>query len=102
VEAVQDYAIFMLDPQGCVRTWNVGAERIKGYSAAEIIGKHFSCFYSREDHLGHLIGFGMVTKDLTELKRAESARLHPEHPFQLFVHCVQDFALFLLDADGYV
>jgi len=49
VEAVQDYAIFMLDPQGNVSTWNIGAERIKGYKAHEIIGKHFSAFYPAED-----------------------------------------------------
>jgi PAS domain S-box-containing protein len=49
VEAVQDYAIFMLDPQGNVSSWNRGAERLKGYQAADIIGKHFSCFYPEED-----------------------------------------------------
>ncbi len=48
VEGVKDYAIFMLDPAGNVATWNEGAERIKGYKASEIIGKHFSKFYSRE------------------------------------------------------
>src|SRR5262249_23691520 len=48
-EAVQDYAIFMLDPTGHVRTWNRGAWRIKQYSAEEIIGKHFSIFYPEED-----------------------------------------------------
>jgi PAS domain S-box-containing protein len=45
VESVTDYAIFILDPTGYVRTWNLGAERIKGYRAAEIIGQHFSRFY---------------------------------------------------------
>jgi PAS domain S-box-containing protein len=45
VEGAQDYAIFMLDPKGNITSWNVGAERIKGYRAEEIIGKHFSCFY---------------------------------------------------------
>jgi PAS domain S-box-containing protein len=45
VEGVTDYAIFILDPQGYVQTWNVGAERIKGYRSQEIIGQHFSCFY---------------------------------------------------------
>jgi PAS domain S-box-containing protein len=45
VEAVKDYAIFMLDPQGRVVTWNEGAKRIKGYEASEIIGQHFSRFY---------------------------------------------------------
>jgi PAS domain S-box-containing protein len=49
VEAVQDYAIFMLDPVGNVITWNAGAERIKQYKAGEIIGKHFSIFYPEED-----------------------------------------------------
>jgi len=49
VEAVSDYAIFMLDPDGRVSTWNTGAERIKGYKATEIIGKHFSCFYPEAD-----------------------------------------------------
>ncbi|MFL6076169.1 MAG: PAS domain S-box protein [Mycobacteriales bacterium] len=49
VQHVVDYAIFMLDPTGRVVTWNVGAERIKGYRAAEIIGRHFSTFYPPED-----------------------------------------------------
>ncbi|WP_457334351.1 hybrid sensor histidine kinase/response regulator [Rhizobacter sp. P5_C2] len=48
VEGVSDYAIFMLDANGMVATWNVGAQRIKGYAAAEIIGRHFSVFYPRE------------------------------------------------------
>ena len=49
VEAVQDYAIFLLDPKGHVSSWNLGAARIKQYKASEIIGKHFSCFYEEED-----------------------------------------------------
>jgi PAS domain S-box-containing protein len=49
VEAVQDYAIFLLDPEGYVTSWNIGAERIKGYKAFEIIGQHFSRFYPEED-----------------------------------------------------
>jgi PAS domain S-box-containing protein len=49
VEGTTDYAIFMLDPQGRVRSWNPGAGRIKGYRADEIIGQHFSCFYPAED-----------------------------------------------------
>jgi PAS domain S-box-containing protein len=49
VEAVQDYAIFMLDPEGRVSSWNAGAERIKGYTESEILGKHFSCFYPEQD-----------------------------------------------------
>jgi PAS domain S-box-containing protein len=49
IEGVKEYAIIMLDPQGRVVTWNKGAERIKGYTAEEIIGRHFSCFYPAED-----------------------------------------------------
>jgi PAS domain S-box-containing protein len=117
VEAVKDYAIFMLDPAGQVMTWNAGAERIKGYRADEIIGKHFSNFYTSEDRArnhpaneleialrtgryeeegvrvrkdgstfwahvvitalidrsGRLLGFGKVTRDVTERKHAEEA-----------------------------
>ncbi len=49
IESVRDYAIFMLDPDGTVRGWNSGAQAIKGYSAGEIIGRHFSQFYTPED-----------------------------------------------------
>ena len=49
VESITDYAIFMLDPEGRVVSWNLGAERIKGYTAEEIIGKHFSLFYTQAD-----------------------------------------------------
>ena len=48
VESIKDYAIIMLDPDGHVATWNVGAETFKGYRAEEIIGKDFSCFYPPE------------------------------------------------------
>jgi PAS domain S-box-containing protein len=49
VEAVVDYAIFLLGPDGRVLTWNLGAQRIKGYTADEIVGSHFSVFYTPED-----------------------------------------------------
>ena len=49
VEAITDYAIYMLDPEGRVTTWNAGAQRIKGYGAEEIIGQHFERFYTEED-----------------------------------------------------
>ena len=49
IQGVKDYAIFMLSPSGQVVSWNQGAERIKGYKAGEIIGSHFSRFYSAED-----------------------------------------------------
>jgi PAS domain S-box-containing protein len=115
VESVLDYAIFLLDPDGYVVTWNKGAQRIKGYSADDIIGKHFSTFYTDadikrnhpawelqqarrngvyeeegwrlrkdgtrfwanvvitavHDPAGNLIGYGKVTRDLTERKLKE-------------------------------
>lgn len=114
VEAVRDYALFLLDPKGNITTWNTGAERIKGYKSSEIIGKHFAVFYPEEDLKtrkpwrelevaaeegrfedegwrlrkdgtkfwanvvitalkdpdGRLYGFGKVTRDLTERRRA--------------------------------
>lgn len=49
VASIKDYAIFLLDPDGVVKTWNIGAQRIKGYRASEIVGHHFSCFYTDEE-----------------------------------------------------
>jgi PAS domain S-box-containing protein len=54
VQGVSDYAIYMLDPEGNVTSWNSGAERIKGYRSEEIIGRHFSTFYTDEDRLNGL------------------------------------------------
>jgi PAS domain S-box-containing protein len=146
VDQVQDYAIFMLDPEGRIRTWNTGAERIKGYKPSEIIGQHFTCFYPQEDVTagkperllrmaaeqgrvedegwrvrkdgekfwaritltairdegGTLIGFGKVARDLTERKRTEEILHRQEERLRLFVGAVQDYALFMLDADGYI
>lgn len=51
VDGVRDYAIYMLDPDGYITNWNAGAAVIKGYSAEEIIGRHFSTFYTEEDQL---------------------------------------------------
>lgn len=49
IESVTNYAIFMLDPEGIVTSWNTGAKRLKGYQPEEIIGQHLSTFYSAED-----------------------------------------------------
>ena len=49
VEGVADYALYMLDPKGIITSWNIGGERIKGYSPAEIVGQHFSRFYTETD-----------------------------------------------------
>ncbi|MCA1846210.1 MAG: PAS domain S-box protein, partial [Actinobacteria bacterium] len=118
VESVRDYAIFMLDPGGHISSWNIGAERMKGYRADEIIGQHFRVFYPPDkqaiahpehelelaardgryeeegwrirqdgtefwanvvitalfDHDRKLVGFGKVTRDITERRRGEEAR----------------------------
>jgi PAS domain S-box-containing protein len=54
VQGVTDYAIFMLAPDGTISSWNAGAARIKGYERKEVVGKHFSCFYSAEDQVANM------------------------------------------------
>ena len=65
IQSVHDYAIFMLDADGYVASWNPGAERIKGYRAGEIIGQHFSRFYTEEDRAN-----GEPARALPVLRRA--------------------------------
>ena len=146
VESVVDYGIFMLDPDGHVATWNAGAERMEGYGAKEIIGQHFSVFYSPEevasgkceqtlatatregrfeeegwrirkdgsrfwanvvitpvrDTAGHLIGFGKVTRDLTERHQAQDELRRSEERLRLLIASVRDYAIFVLDPKGHV
>ncbi len=64
VESVRDYAIFLLDPNGIVSTWNIGAERIKGYKAGEIIGQSFAKFYPPED-----VASGKLERELDIARR---------------------------------
>ena len=54
VDAITDYAVYLLDEDGCVASWNRGAQRFKGYTADEIIGRHFSIFYTPEDRATNL------------------------------------------------
>ena len=70
VDAVQDYAIFMLDTEGVVASWNSGAERMKGYPRDEIVGKHFSHFFTEED-----IAAGKPWEELAAARRTGRAEI---------------------------
>jgi len=61
IEAVTDYAIYMLDPSGIITSWNPGAQRFKGYTASEIVGEHFSRFYTEEDRATGLPARALAT-----------------------------------------
>ena len=74
VDSVTDYALYMLDPDGKVVSWNAGAQRIKGYSAEEIIGEHFSRFYTDEDKAAGLPARGLATAAREGRFEAESWR----------------------------
>src|SRR3546814_6697981 len=79
VDAISDYAIFCLDPNGYVLTWNTGAERLKGYHAQEIIGRHFSVFYPQsrrsEEHTSELQSLMRYSYDVFVLKKTNTNTL---------------------------
>jgi PAS domain S-box-containing protein len=137
VESISDYGIVLLDPEGYIASWNPGAELLEGYKANEIIGQHFSKFYTPEDlangkpahelkvaaavgsyedeawrlrkdgsrfwanvvisrvldDAGDLIGFGKITRDLTERREAEQQ-------YRRLIEGVTDYAIYSLDATG--
>jgi PAS domain S-box-containing protein len=146
IDSTTDYAIFLLDPAGNVLSWNAGAQRMKGYRPEEIIGRHFSTFYTDEanqrrwpqqelefasrdgrfedegwrvrkdgtlfwanvvitalrDETGKLVGFGKVSRDLSERRRADQALRESEERMRLIIESTVDYAIFMLDPQGYV
>jgi len=78
VRGVTDYALFMLDPNGIVTSWNSGAERIKGYTSDEIIGRHFSCFYTPQERLAGLPRRALETAAANGRYEAEGLRIRKD------------------------
>lgn len=74
VQRVEDYAIYMLKPDGIIANWNAGAERAKGYTPEEIVGKHFSCFYTEEDRKSGWPQHGLETARETGRYESEGWR----------------------------
>ncbi|CAB3808124.1 PAS domain-containing hybrid sensor histidine kinase/response regulator [Paraburkholderia fynbosensis] len=146
VQAIEDYAIFLLDATGHIVSWNAGAQKLKGYAAQEIIGQHFSRFYTEEavargwpayelqqasltgrfedegwrvrkdattfwsnvvitairNEAGILTGFAKITRDLTAQREYMEALRQSEERFRLLVDNVKDYAIFMLDPQGFV
>lgn len=146
VDAIADYAINMLTPEGFVASWNSGARRLMGYEARDIIGCHYSKFHTPEDckanlsakeleraaqpggleaegwrirrdgslywaHVaidavrspsGALLGFAQITQDITERKRSQEELRRSEQQFRLLVQGVTDYAIYMLDLNGFV
>ena len=78
IHSVVDYAIYMLDPEGFVVSWNPGAERIKGYAASEIVGEHFSRFYTEEDRIAGVPADALATAAGTGRFTTEAWRLRKD------------------------
>ena len=89
VRSVTDYAIYLLDPEGMVATWNPGAERFKGYQAEEIIGQHFSRFFTPEDVASDLPGRALRAAARDGRFEAEGWRLRKDGT-RFWVHAIID------------
>jgi PAS domain S-box-containing protein len=89
VEGVVDYAIYLLDPKGIVTSWNPGAERIKGYARNEIIGRHFSVFYTAEDNAAAVPQKALATARETGRYEAEGWRVRKDGT-RLWVNAIID------------
>ncbi len=146
INSITDYAIYMLDRDGRVTTWNPGAERFKGYTADEAMGQHFSIFFTPEDREaklpekalrtalaegrfeadgwrirkdgtrfwanavldpvfdpeGNHLGFAKITRDITAKREQERALFESEQRFRLLVQGVRDYAIYMLDEQGFI
>ncbi|MBB5442315.1 MULTISPECIES: PAS domain-containing sensor histidine kinase [unclassified Paraburkholderia] len=146
VQAISDYAIFLLDAKGNIVSWNAGAQKLKGYAQSEIVGQHFSRFYTEEavargwptyeleqaaltgrfedegwrvrkdgttfwanvvitairSEKGEVTGFAKITRDLTAQREYLEALRQSEERFRLLVDSVKDYAIFMLDPQGFV
>jgi PAS domain S-box-containing protein len=146
IDSIIDYAIYMVDLDGRVASWNSGASRLKGYTPEEIIDQPFAKFFTPEDqerglpknalavasragrfetegwrvrkggtrfwallvidavrdHNGQLIGFAVVTRDMTERQVEQNQLLESERRFRRLVQGVIDYAIFQLDKDGII
>ncbi|MDB5729286.1 MAG: domain S-box protein, partial [Noviherbaspirillum sp.] len=89
IERIRDYAIYMLTPDGQINSWNSGAQRFKGYAAAEIIGKHFSCFYTPEDQAAGMPSKALATALAEGKFEAEGWRVRKDGT-RLWAHVVID------------
>ena len=89
IESVTDYAIFSLDLQGIVRDWNKGAERIKGYRAGEVIGRHFAMFYTPEDRNNGLPAKSLEVATREGRYEAEGLRVRKDGTLFLANVCIQ-------------
>ncbi|WNO52713.1 hybrid sensor histidine kinase/response regulator [Stakelama saccharophila] len=89
VEAVTDYAIYMLDPEGTIITWNPGGRRFKGYEEHEIVGRNFSCFFTEEDREGGLPQQILRTAATEGRCEGEGWRVRKDGS-QFWVHAVVD------------
>jgi PAS domain S-box-containing protein len=78
VEGIVNYAVHMLDPNGVITNWNTGAERIKGYPSSDIIGQHFSCFFTEEDRAANLPATALNTAAKEGKYEAEGWRVRKD------------------------
>jgi PAS domain S-box-containing protein len=141
-----EYAVYMLDPDGFVTTWNAGARQIKGYDEHDIVGEHYSRFFTYEDQRRGLplnilstvrekgryetegwrirkngdrfwaqsviepvrdenqefVGFGAVTRDVTQRQEERRQLIESERRFRLLVDSVVDYAIFMIDTSGVI